>query len=55
MSRICLVAALILAGVATVLGFRWFGTDGEHWEGWISASLFFLVLSFILPDELPRR
>lgn len=54
MRTIVLVLAIFAAGVATVLGFQWFGTDGEHWTGWISASLLLYLVSLVV-DDVPMR
>lgn len=54
MRTIVIVLAIFAAGVATVLGFQWFGTDGEHWAGWISASLTLYLVSLVV-DDVPLR
>ena len=43
---VLLIASLICAAVATILGFDWL-TGGKYF-GWLAASLFFLVASFLV-------
>lgn len=48
------VAALAAAVVATVLAFRWFGTDDPgDWPGWTSGALALWLLSGL--PAWPRR
>lgn len=44
MTWLLLAGAVLCAVVATILGFQWFGTDGENWQGWISAALLLYFL-----------
>lgn len=49
LALVCLLLALLFAGIATIIGFRWLGvTDTTDWPGWLSLSFVFVVLSLLL-------
>lgn len=53
MSRILLIIALLLAFIATLLGFNVFdATTDQHVLGWVAASLFAFFASLLVPDSV---
>lgn len=49
-------AAVVAAAVATVLAFRWFGTDdAADWPGWFSGAFLLYLLAGFPASGWPRR